>query len=66
MGELNETQRYLIDEHIEEYQEGLISRRELLRRVTLISGSAALGAAIVAACGPAPARTSPTPTTAVA
>lgn len=66
MGELNETQRYLIDEHIEEYQDGLISRRELLRRVTLISGSAALGAAIVAACGPAPARTSPTPTTAAA
>lgn len=66
MGELNETQRYLIDEHIEEYQEGLISRRELLRRVTLISGSAALGAAIVAACGPAPARTSPTPTTGAA
>jgi carboxymethylenebutenolidase len=64
VGELNETQRYLIDEHIEEYQEGEISRRELLRRVTLISGSAALGAAIVAACGPAPARTSPTPTTA--
>jgi len=66
VGELNETQRYLIDEHIEEYQEGLISRRELLRRVTLISGSAALGAAIVAACGPAPARTSPTPTGAAA
>jgi len=66
VGELNETQRYLIDEHIEEYQDGLISRRELLRRVTLISGSAALGAAIVAACGPAPARTSPTPTAAAA
>ena len=65
MGELNETQRYLIDEHIEEYQEGLISRRELLRRVTLISGSAALAVTIVAACGPAPAGTSvtaPTPT----
>jgi carboxymethylenebutenolidase len=66
VGELNETQRYLIDEHIEEYQDGLISRRELLRRVTMISGSAALGAAIVAACGPAPARTSPTPTSAAA
>jgi len=52
VGELNETQRYLIDEHIEEYQEGRIPRRELLRRVTLISGSAALAAAIVAACGP--------------
>ena len=67
MGELNETQRYLIDEHIEEYQDGLIPRRELLRRVTLISGSAALGAAIVAACGPVtPSSTvSATPTAAV-
>lgn len=55
MGELNETQRYFIDEHIEDYMDGLISRRELLRRVTLISGSAALAATIVAACGtPAP------------
>lgn len=55
MGELNETQRYFIDEHIEDYLDGLISRRELLRRVTLISGSAVLAASIVAACGtPAP------------
>lgn len=55
MGELNETQRYFIDEHIEDYMDGLISRRELLRRVTLISGSAVLAASIVAACGtPAP------------
>jgi carboxymethylenebutenolidase len=68
VGDLNETQRYLIDEHIEEYQEGLIPRRELLRRVTLISGSAALAATIVAACGPVtPASTaSATPTVAVA
>jgi len=42
VGELNETQRYFIDEHVEDYMDGLISRRELLRRVTLISGSAAL------------------------
>jgi carboxymethylenebutenolidase len=55
VSELNETQRYFIDEHIEDYMDGLISRRELLRRVTLISGSAALAASIVAACGtPAP------------
>jgi carboxymethylenebutenolidase len=63
--ELNETQRYFIDEHIEDYMDGLISRRELLRRVTLISGSAALAGTIVAACGtPAPAASSPTPTVA--
>ncbi|MDP9252779.1 MAG: dienelactone hydrolase family protein [Chloroflexota bacterium] len=55
MGDLNETQRYFIDEHVEDYMDGLISRRELLRRVTLISGSAVLAATIVAACGtPAP------------
>ena len=65
MTELNETQRYFIDEHIEDYMDGLISRRELLRRVTLISGSAALAGSIVAACGtPAPTASSPTATVA--
>src|SRR5688572_2069144 len=45
--------------------DGLISRRELLRRVTLISGSAALAGTIVAACGtPAPTAASPTATVA--
>jgi carboxymethylenebutenolidase len=63
--ELNETQRYFIDEHIEDYMDGLISRRELLRRVTLISGSAVLAGSIVAACGtPAPTAASPTATVA--
>jgi len=67
VGELNETQRYFIDEHIEDYMDGLISRRELLRRVTLISGSAVLAGSIVAACGtPAPSAASPTATVAAA
>ena len=71
MGDLNETQRYFIDEHIEDYMDGLISRRELLRRVTLISGSVALATTIVAACGtPAPSGAggvaSPTATAAAA
>ena len=67
MGELNETQRYFIDEHIEDYMDGLISRRELLRRVTLISGSAVLAGSIVAACGtPTPSAASPTATAAQA
>ena len=62
MGELNETQRYFIDEHIEDYMHGQISRRELLRRVTLISGSAVLAGSIVSACGtPAPRITSTSP-----
>ena len=64
MEELNETQRYFIEEHIEDHREGLISRRELFRRVTLIAGSAALASTILAACdlSPKPAATSPTPT----
>src|SRR5207247_8856993 len=63
MEQLNETQRYFIDEHIEDHREGLISRRELFRRVTLIAGSAALASTILAACDlrPKPAATSPTP-----
>jgi carboxymethylenebutenolidase len=63
MEQLNETQRYFIDEHIEDHREGLISRRELFRRVTLIAGSAALASTILAACdlSPKPAATSPTP-----
>jgi carboxymethylenebutenolidase len=63
MEELNETQRYFIDEHVEDHREGLISRRELIRRVTLIAGSATAAATILAACdlSPRPAATSPTP-----
>ena len=62
---MNETQRYIIGEHIEEYEDGLITRRELLRRVTLITGSASAGLAALVALGcnlerPAPAAASPT------
>ncbi len=54
--ELNPAQRYIIDEHIEDYRDGLISRRELVRRVTLIAGSATAAATILAACDTTPAR----------
>ena len=63
MAELNETQRYFIEEHIEDYRDGHITRRELVRRVTLIAGGAAAAATILAACdlskifvGPDPAH----------
>ena len=36
---MTEFERYVVDEHIEDFNDGLISRRELLRRVTLITGS---------------------------
>ena len=68
MGELNETQRYFIEEHVEDFREGQITRRELFRRVSLIAGSATLATTILAfatsACsapveGPAPAGRAP-------
>jgi len=53
-GGLNETQRYFVEEHIEDFRDGLIPRRELVRRVTLIAGSAAAAATILAACDLSP------------
>jgi carboxymethylenebutenolidase len=38
---MTDVERYLVGEHIEDFTAGLISRRELLRRVTLITGSTA-------------------------
>ncbi len=66
MTELNETQRYFIEEHVEDYRDGHITRRELMRRATLIAGSAAAAATVLAACDLSPrgADHPPTPTTA--
>ena len=52
--ELNETQRYFIEEHVEDFRDGFITRRELVRRVTLIAGGATAAAAILAACDATP------------
>ncbi len=54
MADLNETQRYFVEEHVEDFRDGLITRRELVRRVSLIAGSAAAGATILAACDLSP------------
>lgn len=54
MSQLNETQRYFVEEHVEDFRDGLISRRELVRRVTLIAGSAAAATTILAACDLSP------------
>ncbi|HEY0606367.1 MAG TPA: hypothetical protein VGD58_25815, partial [Herpetosiphonaceae bacterium] len=50
---LNDMQLYLVDEFVEEYQEGHLSRREALRRIAAITGSLALATTILAACGAA-------------
>ncbi|HEX2912163.1 MAG TPA: dienelactone hydrolase family protein [Chloroflexia bacterium] len=59
--DLNEMQRYLGEETIEDYQSGLMSRRRMLRRLLLICGSSGAVAALLVACGDATA----TPTSAV-
>lgn len=50
---LNDMQLYLVDEFVEEYQEGHLPRREALRRIAAITGSLALATTILAACGAA-------------
>lgn len=52
--------RYLIDEFIEDYQHGQLTRRQTLKLLTGLVGAAS-AAALVAACAPA---AQPTPTTA--
>jgi carboxymethylenebutenolidase len=54
MAELNQYQRYLIEEFAEEYREGRLSRRELLRRTVLITGSVTAAAAVLSALGCTP------------
>lgn len=67
---MNEIQRYILEEHVEDFEDGLISRRELLRRVTMITGSMAAALTVLAALGcnidqprvapsPAPATVAP-------
>ncbi|MBA3944712.1 MAG: dienelactone hydrolase family protein [Herpetosiphonaceae bacterium] len=47
---LNDMQQYLVDEFVEEYQEGHLSRREALRQIGAIAGMTA-AIVILAACG---------------
>ncbi len=51
--------RYLIEEEIEEYQENHISRREMVRRVLIMTGSVPMTASILmaAGCGASPTAT---------
>ncbi len=48
---MHDLQRYLVEEFAEEYLEGEMSRRDLLRRVLLVTGSAAVTATALAALG---------------
>ena len=44
---LNQMQRYLVHEFVEDYQDGLLSRRDLMAKIGHIAGGAAAAAAIL-------------------
>jgi carboxymethylenebutenolidase len=48
---MHDLQRYLVEEFAEEYQEGRMSRRDMLRRVLLMTGSVAITASALSGLG---------------
>jgi len=58
---MTELERYVLEEHVADFNDGLITRRELLRRATLITGSTAASLAILSAlgCGTTPSGGNP-------
>lgn len=57
---MTDFKQYLLDEFVEDYQEGLLTRRDALKLIAGITGSVALASSILAACAPPtePAATS--------
>ena len=53
---------YLVEEFVEDYQDGRISRREALKKLASIFGSMAIATTFLAACAPAPTATPMPPT----
>src|SRR5512139_729983 len=49
---MTDFKQYLLEEFVEDYQEGLISRREALKLIVGITGSVALASSLLAACAP--------------
>lgn len=55
---MSDLRQYLIDEFVEDYAAGRLTRREALRRLAGLTGSAAAASALLAACTP-PAQQAP-------
>ncbi len=49
--DLGDMQRYLVEEEAEHWQEGIINRREFIRRVTLLVGGAAAATGVLLSVG---------------
>lgn len=61
---MTDFKKYLLDEFVEDYQEGVLSRREALKLIAGVTGSLALATSILAACTPPQQPATPAPTTA--
>ncbi len=57
----NSLKQYLIDEFVEDYQEGRLTRREALKRLVGLTASLALANSLLAACAPTSATPSAVP-----
>ena len=51
---------YLLEEFLEDYQEGVLSRRQAIKLMAGVVGSVALADSLLAACAPAPGLATPT------
>lgn len=59
MNKLNPDQKYFVEEFYEDYREGLLTRREFVRRVAFITGSMAATVATMGALGCTPEELPP-------
>jgi len=48
---MTDTERYVLEEWTEEYQQGRLGRRELLRRIAMMAGGAALALPVLQSLG---------------
>jgi carboxymethylenebutenolidase len=66
MNELNPDQKYFVDEFYEDYREGLLTRREFIKKLAYIAGSMTATITLMGTlgCSPEeiPAATEPMPT----
>ncbi len=51
---LNHLQRYLVEEYVEDYQEGALTRRQALKYIAAVMGSLTLANTVLAGCTPMP------------
>ncbi len=52
---LNHLQRYLVEEYVEDYQQGAMTRRQALKYIAAVIGSLAAANTVLAGCTPMPA-----------